>query len=693
MSAKGTDQSRLILKALSGAQSGVEVALPDGEYTLGSSQDDDLQFVDVCLKGGHARLRIEGSKIMVAGGAGSVTSRSGRVIDAGDDEWRELEPLEIIVIGSNTFAIGPEQADWSEVSLAVDPQVQAPQGGRRKRKAKAASEGFGNKARYSLAAASLAGLVFVGAGLAFGSFAVDRGFITTAQPDELAAVRKALGQFPFGKSIKIRREVDGEIFAQGYVEEPAERRALHQAVDKIGVPVNMRIWVLSSIRTQLKAAVESFDVDVSYEISPSGVVTLEGDILSQGMAERFFSYIEGEVPGISSLQNNVQTAKTYFSEVKKLAQRSRIDDTVLLRLADKRIEASGVVVTDKVDAWVGFIQSYALRYADHIALTSYVQLVNEKGEVVIDNGPTQLGRSEDRNPGAAELDLARLKSAGIGASDVFPGLVAADRTGSTGDGQVADTSDNGNGGTLPEGVQLVTLPDPDKSLPGAQGDLSNGARALLGDGQDGDAEGDALAGEVLRKWDDMANAIHVKTADVSLRRRYLALVTNPADAPDLCWTGSRLRVSDIPAVLFWLDYLSLSKTASLIDFDQGNQYLLLEAALNPERTRACASKFADSADLHFDRMSLFLDEAERNPGFIRYLVRDFVPPEIDVSGVMARDRGRFLQMRDGRKVHEGSSPNVESKLMSVGTLGALLQRDEDVTPIIYSSDLAWKMTN
>ncbi|MEO9530054.1 FHA domain-containing protein [Roseibium sp.] len=793
----------MILKALSGTQSGVEVALVEGEYTLGSGQDDDLQFVDVCLKSGHARIRVEDQKTLVAGGAGSVVNQAGVVIDAGDDEWRELAALEVITIGSSSFAIGSADANWADLTASLDRSMAAPRNPDKIRPGKrhetaADSSGRGDWMKYGAAAASLVVLVAAIFWLTLNTIMAEKGLADARQSDSLDIVRAALDQHPFGKSIDLRQEVDDAIYATGYVEKPVERRALHNAVAETGIPVNLRLWVLSSIETQIDAAIESFDVGVQYDLSQEGVASFEGEILSDEAADRFFTYVRDEISGISLLNSSVHTASSFYDEVMKLAARSGINNTVLFRLVDQRIEASGVVVTDKLDAWVGFLQAYARRYADHISLTSYVQLVNEQGQVIAQPSLAQLGAPElvgrTRLPGeqdapdqTAVLDLARVKQGSFGASDIFQGIDDGLITNS-----VPDDRPSGPRTGTPSDTRSIadSRQKPKLDLATAHVDLSSGIRRLLdaksdqertSRSDDTDPSGYSEAGpapvtgpqdetvdRVLEKWDRaLANGSSIADSlpigfdlrdDVALpgqedmprqdnlpgreadlpgsggrpdelvppieaalpdnpaardeteparskagkskdrilssgRARYLPLVLNPISSQERCWDGSLMKISEVPIVLFWLDYLSLTKDMSLVDFDQANQYLLLEAALNPDRTRRCAQQMALKQGVPFDKMSLYLDEAERNPLFIRFLVRDFQAETMEVAGVMLRERGRFIQMRDGTKVREGSSPNVESKLASVGALGALLQRDRGLTPIIYSENLAWKMSN
>ncbi len=680
---------RLILKALTGPQSGVEVALADGEYTLGSGLEDDLQFVDVCLKSGHARIRIEKQEIRVAGGAGSLISETGTVIDAGDDEWRELKPLETIIIGSSVFAFGSENADWSSVSEKL--------GGKRNEDAKrswhALPYGLEEASIKKGAAASVAVLLVVCLiWLIGGAFISNKSFISSSEAHSLDTLKQSLESFEFTSTVELSQEVDGSIYASGYVTKPIERRALQNAFAETGVPLNFRVWVLSSIKTQLEAAIENFGVDVAFSLSPNGRAMLRGTILSDEKANRFIDYVRNEIKGISGVDYDVRTAISLYEEVNKLAERSGVDETVLLHLLNERIEASGVVVSDKLDAWVGFLQSYARRYADDIPLTSYVQLVNDQGVVIAEANPTRLGRENlPIAAGTINLDISRLKEGEVQASDLFQGINSQPENHQTAN---VPTDENAGKQDKPRASEEVDA-NPQKRIDVAQGNLSDGIRQLLkktdlkDDGEPGDVsadsrspQGDHVLEEVLGHWD--AGAI---------REKYLSLVFTPETGLDRCWKGSKVRVSDIPVVLFWLDYLSLSTQISLIDFPQDNQHLLLETAMNPVRTRRCAVRAGKNLGLHFDQMSLYLEETDLNPNFVRYLVRDFSAPSMKVTGVMLREQRRFIQIADGTKVLEGSSPDLESKLISVGALGALLKRASNFSPIVYSDNLTWKASN
>lgn len=709
------EKSQIVLKALSGPQCGVEVALADGEYTLGSGRDDDLQFVDVCLKSGHARIRIDGPRILIAGGAGSVTNQAGLVIEAGSDDWRELQPMDIVSIGANAFAIGPIDGNWPELPILRAPGDAVQRDSGSKPIDFAAGHWIRKHKRLS---AVLISSMIVTAWLSFGIFAGDESQGRVALNPSVDEVREVLDRYPFGKPINVRQEVDGAIYAEGYVSTPVERRALHAALKEASFPVFLRLGVLSSIRTQVTAAINSFEVDVDFELTQDGKLVLAGTILSDEEATQFLDYVRTEIDGFSAIETDIKTASVLFAEVKSLAQRANIDDTVLFRLTGQRIEASGVVVTNKVDEWVGFIQTYAKRYAAQIPLTSYVQLVNDRGQVLADSVPMRLADPDlPEEQGVINLDLSRLKMGLINPSDLFGGvnsepggsLAAQSRLASNQSETLPDESTSApsdlkksivtpsfdaptrsNAQSRPIGVQT---PHEDKP--------SNSTNSDMAEFDFEEKIEDEVGGQVLERWSEREkepalagqDSSSPKASEETPRQRYLPLITNPVANADRCWDRSRLRVSDLPKVLFWLDYLSLSEQVSLVGFDLERQYLILEAALNPDRLLQCSAKFKQRYGIGFSTLSLFFEEVDRNPYFIRYLVRDFEIPKLDVAGVMLQEGDRFIQTRDGRKLREGNSPNKESKLMSVGVLGALLRQEDEVTPILYSERLAWKATS
>src|SRR5262249_14109145 len=86
--------------------------------------------------------------------------------------------------------------------------------------------------------------------------------------------------------------------------------------------------------------------------------------------------------------------------------------------------------------------------------------------------------------------------------------------------------------------------------------------------------------------------------------------------------------------------------------------------------------------------SLYLAEAPRNPDFIRYITRGFSTYAIDISGVSLVP-SRYVQLRDGQKMHEGAPPDATSELAVVGELGIAIRGKDGYQVVIYGPQMNW----
>ncbi len=170
------------------------------------------------------------------------------------------------------------------------------------------------------------------------------------------------------------------------------------------------------------------------------------------------------------------------------------------------------------------------------------------------------------------------------------------------------------------------------------------------------------------------------------RNKYMPLL--PVDATagphTPCRPGSKLSVENLPTAIFWLDLLSVSTTYSLVTFAPEDQGFILEAALDPQLAIKCLERVKGPAKV----TSFYLTEASRNPDFIRYLLRDYRPYALDISGASVVEP-RYVQTRAGLKMREGESPDASSRLALVGELGSVVQQKSGYSPVIYAQQLNW----
>ncbi|WP_407048060.1 FHA domain-containing protein [Methyloraptor flagellatus] len=419
-----TSSERIVLKLLSGIQTGAEVFLDPGEYTIGSGADDDIQITDVSLSAGHGRLRLGPTKVEIQGRAGRFVTTNGRVIEADADSWTELEPLEVVVAGTTQFAIGPRSANWT--SLAEVPQgirFQPP-----KEPVETPAPRMALPARIphlGAIAASIVALIVAG-GVTFLALGSQPIAALRAQPATVDQLRAALAAFPFGPAITLREEPDGGIYASGYVETPVERRAITVAAEKLGLPVKLRVYTLQSMRSEIATLIQSSRLPIDFSLAPTGTVTLTGRVLDDKLVAQLAERIGGDVAGVTAVESGVRTAKTLLTEIEKLAKKALIGPYVVLRLEGNHVEITGLLPADKVDTWVGFLQAYSKQFASEIGLRSFVQLQPASGAApapapTLDTPAISLGPTAGTQTGDVTLDIDRLKRGLYEVSDLFVG--------------------------------------------------------------------------------------------------------------------------------------------------------------------------------------------------------------------------------------------------------------------------------
>lgn len=735
-----------ILKILSGVQSGVEVSLANGQYSLGSSNDDDIQIIDVSLKPGHLKLRISQGKIEIGAATGSLKSANGIVLEP-DSEFHEVEPLDVVTAGTTRFALGPPTALWASITDIDNGQAPvAPARKRAKTVAAAGAEATWLQRARKLAI-PVAALVIL-AVFATWQLSAARintfGFTRSSGQSDLELTTGAVTQFPFARNIEVKQEVDGTIYVNGYVETPVERRAVAGAIEKTAVPARVRIWVLQSLRSEVENLAKSENVNVTSTVSPKGELILEGVVLNEETSTKFVELVRDRILGIARIDSRIKTSKMLLGEVEKLAQVSQIHQWVLLRDARDLIEANGAIPVEKIDAWAGFLQAYAKRFAKDIGLRSYVQLQNVSMAAAAPGRDQALvigGQKADAND--ITLDVERLKQGAYAPKDVLVGspapaepspaaasLLAADTIGpllakddtrlerpaitmasATAD---AATTDAATASVAPGDVKPTAKPavsaqtEPPKPVEGKPGEPGSGSALRLGDGDltirarqlleewrsNGlrrNAKDDAFrqALERLARGDKPASGAESERDRQQFVERYLPLlnVRRTADTSSTCWTESHLSQANLAAAIFWLDLLSVSEQISLTTFDQDMQALLLEAALNPKRAMQCAQKMAGGPAA--TSRSLYLNEISRNPEFVRFITRDLQPFALDITGASIGKQARFIQVRSGRKLHEGAAPNRASRLASVGELGVAIQVKDGLSTVVFGQEMTW----
>ena len=761
----------LILKVLSGSQLGVEVGLPDGEYSFGSGSDAEIQFADLSMAPVHGQLRVAGGKVEIRATGAALQTASGLVIAAGDGEWREIAQLDRITAGTSIFAVGGADANWS--SLAATPMQAA------ERRPDPSTPVTLNRnwliGGGVIAASILAVLFLTGSGSNLPT-------ATQSTPNEtLQLVRSTLAGLPFDNELDVMSEADGTITVSGYVETGTERRAVQNALQDIGVDVRRRIWALEALRTDIAGLISSQEIDITSELKPDGELILSGIWLDEEAVTRTVGLLESEVFGLSRITNTVQTAADFLDATNALIAKVQLGDLVIARLDGMLIEMTGVVPRDKMDNWVGFMRAYAGQIAPHMPLRSFVTLDGQPNDATV---PVIIGATESEASGGrviapdsvetettdpenlfaqsesgapvitpeatdtateeevtAATDAEPVKDPTLDAYEAMiddyarqnPEVVAMLIRGLT-NGQFSDiaglrdffaAAETGQSVDAAEATSLAgaEVSDPDAIVrilntddaateptdvaqpalaaafdAGATvGRLNDAIRQLFdtsGDeaqltpeAQSQNPELSAVSKEMIALAEAQSEAL---ARGETLLAASAALGAEPALVlpSETCWAGSHITVESLPTVLLWMDILSISTNLDIAEVRPDSRLLFMEAALNPDRIRACLKRVDNDYGAALLANSEFLSEMARNNLFAAFLFRSVPRYPLDLAGINL-DGERFAQLVDGRKLAEGAAPGVDSRLTVIGDLGLLIRVSDGYRVNLYGDNIGW----
>ena len=761
----------LILKVLSGSQLGVEVGLPDGEYSFGSGSDAEIQFADLSMAPVHGQLRVAGGKVEIRATGAALQTASGLVIAAGDGEWREIAQLDRITAGTSIFAVGGADANWS--SLAAMPMQAA------ERRPDPSTPVTLNRnwliGGGVIAASILAVLFLTGSGSNLPT-------ATQSTPNEtLQLVRSTLAGLPFDNELDVMSEADGTITVSGYVETGTERRAVQNALQDIGVDVRRRIWALEALRTDIAGLISSQEIDITSELKPDGELILSGIWLDEEAVTRTVGLLESEVFGLSRITNTVQTAADFLDATNALIAKVQLGDLVIARLDGMLIEMTGVVPRDKMDNWVGFMRAYAGQIAPHMPLRSFVTLDGQPSDATV---PVIIGATESEASGGrviapdsvetettdpenlfaqsesggpvitpeatdtateegvtAATEAEPVKDPTLDAYEAMiddyarqnPEVVAMLNRGLT-NGQFSDiaglrdffaAAETGQSVDAAEATSLAgaEVSDPDAIVrilntddaateptevaqpalaaafdAGATvGRLNDAIRQLFdtsGDeaqltpeAQSQNPELSAVSKEMIALAEAQSEAL---ARGETLLAASAALGAEPALVlpSETCWAGSHITVESLPTVLLWMDILSISTNLDIAEVRPDSRLLFMEAALNPDRIRACLKRVDNDYGAALLANSEFLSEMARNNLFAAFLFRSVPRYPLDLAGINL-DGERFAQLVDGRKLAEGAAPGVDSRLTVIGDLGLLIRVSDGYRVNLYGDNIGW----
>lgn len=160
----------------------------------------------------------------------------------------------------------------------------------------------------------------------------------------------------------------------------------------------------------------------------------------------------------------------------------------------------------------------------------------------------------------------------------------------------------------------------------------------------------------------------------------------------VCGMGGGVRVAQLPAVLFWMDYLSLNPQIDLAELDGPNKALFFEVAMSPKRIRRCLENIDHPMSAGLLENSVFLKETAINDRFAEFLFRNVPRFELDMVGINLTD-DQYVQLRNGNKLRRGMAPNLQSRIAMIGDLGLIVRVASGYEVSLYDDSLTWLIEN
>jgi len=668
------DTKSVILKILNGVQAGVDVSLVDGTYILGSADDADIQILDVSLSPHHAKLTVDHARVSLQALAEPVQLRSGATLSP-HGKAHELRPLDMVTMGMTLFAVAPLGADWAFLGTAAAQPVQR----RRLLYQPVNIETLWDEHRKALFGAA-AGLLFLGFWVVPHSLT----FLTTLggslAPAQEEALSKAIQSLEFTNHLTIRKSRDGTLHVDGAVNTLNERQATLTAVNQTGIPVATHILVLDTLREELAAAISKQAPDAVFSMAADGAIAIGGTMPDEKSVTDLLQLVKDTVGDAVPVRSSLKTYEDLLAEVIALGRKAQLSRTLHLKLDGTMIEADGSVPPAQLDAWAGFLQSYARQFAPILPLRSLVRQQKPDG-TVDDTPPLEPFYIGIDNPAdGREIDLDLLSAGRYTAADLLIGGAALP----------SEAAEPQSVQQFRKPVQPARPTETHSSLTellnradGSAAKLTNLdllARRAIELAENGKLAG--LNGGAALK--DATEKLQQAKGFSSLSDYGKLLHANRRKPHRPCWSGSNVDFNNVTGALFWLDVLSQSEPLTTAAFDPDTRKILAEAALNPMKLARCAHLASDGA-----LRSYYLERVSKEPHLARVLLRNIAQAPVQISGI-SLPGNRYFQTTNSQIYHEGSLLNPSSSVMSIGELGVLFSTGSGLSVAFPGSNLAWE---
>ncbi len=369
-----------VLRVLSGAQAGAEIALATDRYTLGSGAECAIVLSGEGIEARHLEAFFADGHLSILRSAGETFVSGARV----DGTLLDIEPLQLILVGGTALAYGQTAGVWpgaeevAEALKAREAQAQAAEAGaegvQEAASAAAPAARSGGRGSWALGACLLllfpvslallaasvmpgglpgAGWLPSGGGNAAGAGAKAGAKAEAQIPPEVSA--QIFGDPAFAHVHWIGRAA-GERRApilRGFVEREADLNRLIALGSGYGA--EFQLVSLDKLRRSLEVLLPLYGPSMFYEISPTQKDTvrlrIEGMVRAQAQIAALRQTLRRDLPAISQIEMNVIAQARAAAIVERALRRQAAFGGLMISVQDLQVTISGTLLGNFRERW------------------------------------------------------------------------------------------------------------------------------------------------------------------------------------------------------------------------------------------------------------------------------------------------------------------------------------------------------
>ncbi|HBR97198.1 MAG TPA: EscD/YscD/HrpQ family type III secretion system inner membrane ring protein [Gammaproteobacteria bacterium] len=351
--------SGFVVKILAGPHAGAQIALAQGNYLIGTAEDNDLVFSDPALAKHHVKLILSDSGFAIKPLAMPVFLKGKPLADGGG----VFSPFDIITAGDTHLAVAAADATWP-ASLPL-PKI-------RKKAHDSAPLQTGEVPhattraglnRWWLAAACVC--LALGYGLRH-SWQTDMPIISKE-----AQLSTLLDDMPL-YDLKILKQPDGNVRLTGYVPHSRDLATLKTRLQASHLPIVNRVTAIDEVKTateRVLAAIGYPDLVVMATTETPGVIEVSGFVDDDSARRRIVDTLRYDIPGIKNIEDSgIETLEQRLAYLKQEIKDSGLADSITAASKNGALHVTGEVSSLEREQWQSIEDMFIAKYGEAPAL-------------------------------------------------------------------------------------------------------------------------------------------------------------------------------------------------------------------------------------------------------------------------------------------------------------------------------------